>query len=248
MLLQAANASENIAFPSRGFWLGRSQSGKTTHLVDFVCNAYVPTYGITRIIIVCPNFSYQKAFQQMRSDPNITKLIRPEDIYEKPHQLVKETFTRITDSITNTQAKYIASCLPPPRVLIIIDDLTGKKLIQNRGQGPFSNLSTRTPHINTSMFVIAHQPKSVDINFRMNCEFIIAYQCDGKVSIEYLKEAYCSILIDPPMMRNILKTAWMGGKLSTAEIGQHFLFILVQPRKHTRFFIDFNEEIKLENE
>lgn len=244
---QQVDASYEIEFPSRGMWLGRSRSGKTTSMVNFLCNKYIPEHKITRIIVVCPNFLYQETFKPLRTDTNIAKLIAPEDIYHRPIHLKKETFAKILESIEKKNLEAKSKGNPLPRNLIIVDDLAGKKIIQGRGQGPFAHLAIQTPHISTSLFVAVQQPKAADLAFRLNCEFIIAFPFEGKISIEYMQEAYCTAILSHKKMKRILGAAWCGGKNDASEYGKHFLFILQQPRVHTRFFIDFKEEILITN-
>lgn len=235
------DASENITFPGRYLFVGRSKSGKTTELVRFFCKK--KNYSkIDRFIIVCPTFLVQDAYKPLRSNKEISCRIKPDDVYTITE---KDLFTKIFNSIKSevNQAKQTGARIKT--VVILVDDLAGESLIHNNRKGNFSNFSVACTHWNASLFVLSQNPMAVDPNFRENCEAILVFQSEGKPNVDWLRNSYESLAMEETDMRGIIKYAWKGGRQDKSEWGQHFLFIFAEPRKHTRFFIDFKREIPI---
>jgi hypothetical protein len=176
----------------------------------------------------------------MRSNPAISAKIHPEDIHTKQD---KNLFDRILLSIKNEYDKAKLMGVAPKRSFVLVDDLAGESLIHNNRKGSFSNFSVACTHWKTSMFVITQSPMAVDPAFRENCEGIIVFQSEGIYNVEWLRKSYQSLAMREIDMKAIIEMAWRGGRSDNSEWGKHFLFIFAEPRKHTRFFIDFKEEI-----
>lgn len=233
------DASENITFPGRYLFVGRSKSGKTTELVKFFCKKR--NYSkIDRFIIVCPTFLVQDTYKPLRTNPRIASKISPDDLHTITQ---KDLFTKIFNSIKSQANTEKQMGRKPKNVVVIVDDLAGESLIHNNRKGNFSNFAVACTHWNTSMFVISQNPMAVDPNFRENCEGILVFQSEGKPNVEWLRNAYESLAMEETDMKGIVRYAWKGGREDKSEWGQHFLFIFAEPRKHTRFFIDFKREI-----
>lgn len=236
-----ADASENIIQPSRAFWVGRSRSGKTTHMVDFICNKGFHKQ-VDRIIIVCPTFLIQATYSLMRMDYRIAAKIHPDDIHTSAGEGL---FTKIANNIFKEYNESIAVGGEGKRILVIVDDLAGNSAIHNNGKGSFANFAVACTHWNTSLFVISQSPTAVDPQFRKNCESLIIFQSEGIDNIEWLKRSYQSLAMTEMDMKGIILLAWRGGLKDNSEWGKHFLFIFAEPRNHTRFFIDFKKEINI---
>jgi len=236
----AADASELIQHPSRLFVVGRAQSGKTTWVVDHICKRFYKQ--IDRIIIICPTFLVQKTFAPMRDEKRINSMIDPTDVYT---EVTESTFKKVKNDIELKIKKANEVGGKTTRILILVDDLAGNSVIHNNRKGCFANFAVQTTHWNVSLFVISQQPFCVDPNFRNNCEGIIVFPSEGIDDLTWLKRAYQSLAMNQIQMKEILLLAWKGGKNDNSEWGRHFLFINSQPRRHTRFFIDFKKEINI---
>lgn len=152
----------------------------------------------------------------------------------------------VFDKIKSTARKCEEAGLPIPKTLILIDDLSGNSVIQGRRIGNFSNFVVQYRHWNTSFILMSQQPKCVDSNFRDNCSHIIAYPSERKDDEDWLQSSYNSTIFRERCdMRQIIKTAWQGGRNDQSELGFHFLYICSGPRAATRFFVDFDSEIEV---
>jgi hypothetical protein len=61
--------------------------------------------------------------------------------------------------------------------------------------------------------------------------------------VDWLLREYKTLHMDSDSMREVVETAWLGGRTDDSEEGEHFLYIQAVPRKPTKFYIDFEREI-----
>jgi len=196
--------------------------GKTTLLVDIIKSYYKKL--VTRILVVCPTFDVQDTFDPIR------RMVPPFNWFKGDDE---NTFADIFDIIR----------FNPEPTLIVVDDMSGTKAIHGNRKGHFANLAIAVTHWNTSLFVITHQPTSVSPNMRDNTENIIIFPSEGEDDVKWLKRAYTTIAMNKKLMEEMIALAWRGINTDT-EWGKHFLFIHAAPREPSRFFIDFDYEIK----
>lgn len=228
------NAASKLKHPTRCFIVGSAQTGKTTFLVKLIKNYFAAQ--VNRVIACGPTFPVQSTFDPIR------KFVKKEDIYPK---LNNKTLQLLIDRLESGVVRAKALGTDPEKILIFIDDMAGNSVIHGKRQGPFAALATQITHWNISLFVISQQPTCTDPNFRDNAENIIVFQDKGMGTYKWLKAAYESLDSDRDLVRKVILTAWQGGRGDNSERGQHFLFIHIEPRGGTRFFIDFEKEINV---
>lgn len=173
----------------------------------------------------------------------IRKYVRPEDVYLR---LDAATFKRITAKIFNAQKQSLKNTGKKIRFLVLVDDCAGSNAIHGNRQSPFAHLAVQTTHWSMTLIVITQNPTSVSPSFRENAENVAIFPSEGELEYQWLRRTYQSLAMEEDLMKKIITTAWKGGKRDNAEWGKHFLFIAARPRTHSRFFIDFKQEIRIE--
>lgn len=206
--------------------------GKTTFVVKLIATQFVSL--VDEIIVMCPTFNTQKTFDPIR------KLVDEKNIWTGGN---KNDFSGIHRYLKTSQDMRIKRGLPQKRVLILVDDMAGTNAIHGGRFSPFAHLAIQTPHLNCSLIVITQQPTSVSPSFRDNCEGVMVFPSEGILEVDWLKRSYQSLMMEENQMQKIILSAWRGGRKDNEEWGLHFLFIECLPRKHSRFWIDFEKQI-----
>ncbi len=208
--------------------------GKTTFIVKLILNSF--RFLVERIIIVCPTFFIQDVFKPLH------KLVLPKDVYES---VTKNDFDLIYKNIAREQKARKLKGEPLQKILILVDDMAGTTALHGGQISPFAHLAIQTPHWSTSMIVLTQGPTLVSPSFRKNAENILVFPSEGQIDVDWLKNTFQSVVMEPDKIRQILIKAWRGGRHDDKEWGLHFLFIESPPRRHTRFWIDFDKEIRI---
>lgn len=191
---------------------------------------------VDKIYVVCPTWESQTTFDPMRH------LVDPKDVYLTAD---KDTFTSLFRKIKLEQNLCLKKREPKKDILILIDDMSGSEAIHGGRRSPFGNLAIQTPHWNVSMMVLTQQPTTVSPSFRDNVENIFVFPSEGTLEVDWLKRCWTSLLMTKGKMEKIILEAWRGGRNDNSEWGKHFLFIQATPRRHSRFWIDLEKEIKV---
>jgi hypothetical protein len=221
-----------IQHPTRILVIGRSQMGKTTLSVQVVLNRFP---DMDRYIAICPSFHSQSTFDPIRH------LFRHDDVYENPKA---DIFKKIFNDIKAFNTFAISKGRRRPNTFILLDDMTGNNIIHGSGKGTFAQFACQVTHFKASLMVISHDPKRVDPNFRKNAENFIIFPSESKYDTAWLEESFNSRVFSLHHdFNDIVYQAWTGGK-GNKEVGKHFLFISSQPRQLSRFFSDFEYQIK----
>lgn len=225
-----------IKHPTRLFVVGRAQMGKTTEAVRVIQKRFG---DMDRYIVICPSFDTQRTFDPIRH------LFKPNDIHMNPKEgKFKEIEREIKNFNTFFRDAQLKKGITKPRrarTLLLIDDMTGKNLIQGNGRGNFSNFACQITHLDCSLMVIAHSPKSVDLNFRRNAENFLVFPSESKDSLDWIVDNFNSPVLGKHRdVKDMILQTWKG---RDGKIGEHFLFIHSQPRKLSRFFSDFDHEV-----
>ncbi len=235
-LIKIGPASKLIVHPTRVAVIGRAQMGKTTMSVELILNRFG---DMDRYFALCPSFHSQNTYDPIRH------LFRKNDVFERPSVA---TFERVLAEIKSFQQFAQQKQLPKPKVFILLDDVTGLSISHGNGKGVFGNFATRVSHENTSLFIITHDGVRIDPNFRTSAENVIVYPSCGEKSVRWLIDEYSSPILFKGMdFKKAVVAAWEG-KEGRKGIGKHFLFIHHAPRELPRFFSDFDNEIKVEEE
>lgn len=228
------NAGSKLEHPTRWLIVGESRTGKTTLMVNVIKHWFAGQ--VNRAIIFCPTFERQRTYDPIRA------LFKPKDVYTKVNP---KSIQMVMDQLEHGLKRAEATKTPQEKVLIVIDDMAGNSAIQGRRQGPFATLSVQTTHWNISLFVVSQEPTCCDPNFRNNAENITYFPSAGKCSFNWLQNTYTSLDMNKDDMKKIILLAQRGGRADNEERGRHFLYIYKEPGGFSRFFIDFNREIKV---
>ena len=211
--------------------MGKSGSGKTTLVVQLINERFRYDYG--RFYAVCPTFYIQDTFKPIRD------LFRREDVYLKPDlKSIKKLLGEIQGFAEYCQYKG----LPVPKSLVLFDDMSGSSLIHGCRKGIFAEFAVASRHWGASVIMISHQPQNVDPNYRDNCEEIIVFPSERQADHDWIKNNY-DASINKRNLMDKLEVAWKGG-VNKEEWGEHFFFLHTAHREKSRFFIDFNKELK----
>lgn len=221
-----------ITKPASVLVTGKCGSGKTTLVVDMV-NEVFPDMDLYFAFV--PSFYVQATFEPIRH------LFRRENVFTTPTELnMKTMIQKIKTIIEKCEEKKIRR----PNFFILVDDMSGSSIFHSNRKGIFSNFAVQYRHWNVSWVIISQQPSTIDPNFRDNLSSTIVFPSERRKEVEWLEDSYNSPCFGKEKhMHQIMRFAWMGGKETNEEFGQHFLFIHSAQRGMSRFFVDFNSEI-----
>jgi hypothetical protein len=147
---------------------GRSNSGKTTFLVNFILNQkYYELFEV--IYVFCPSFYTQRTF-------------KPLDEYVDPSNVYKRITKKTIKSMIATQKE-----LDYPRALIIIDDQSAEKSLNEGSKGSFARFCTNMRWYNSSIIALVHGLTAVSTTLRDNLDHLIMLYVGNN---RQLKKAY----------------------------------------------------------
>lgn len=219
--------------PYRALFAGKSKSGKTALAVKLINESW--RNEIDRFMVFCPTWD-QKAF-----DPIRDLVRRKEDIIQNYD---KDPFPSLYRQLLNIKKKCIEKKYQMPRTLLLIDDMSGSKILHGGRLSAFAHLSIQSNHLSLSIFVLTQQVKSISPAFRDNLDGLIAFPMNREEDRDWLFKEYNGNMIRKKTFKKIIKTAWKGvGNEGYDRYGQHFLFVHLPVRAPTRYFSDFNHEI-----
>lgn len=187
----------------------------------------------------------QKTFDPIRG------YVKPSDVFT---QITDRTFQSLFLTLKKSQESELDSTGKCTPICILVDDMAGCSALHGGRISPFGNLAIQTPHWNITLIVITQQPTAVTPSFRDNIENCIMFPSEGELEVEWLKRSYNSLMISNcekkrmEHLKAVTLLAWRGGHRHNKEWGKHFLGIHAPTRSHSRFYVDFKQEILLENE
>lgn len=221
-----------IQHPTRVFCIGRSQMGKTTLAVQVIMERFA---NLDRYIVICPSWD-QPTYNPIRD------WFKPCDVYRNPQ---RNTFDKIVQEIRAFNEFARRKGLETPKTFVLFDDMAGNNLVHSNGKGSFPNFATQTVHEGASLMVISQEPKRADPTFRKNCENFIIFPSEAKYDVDWLNESFNSPVFGKGHnFYDVLNFAWTAGK-GRSELGKHFMFIHSAPRTYSRFYCDFDRQVKM---
>lgn len=167
------------------------------------------------------------------------------NVYTNPSD---DIFTKIKRQL-QSQAEYCKRTERPEfRTLIFVDDMGGNKSIHGGRFGAFSELAVMCNHSNISIIAVAHQLTMIAPAFRHNLHCLVMFPSTREADVKLLCEEYKPLRWTKKQMRECILAAWEGDgqKIDDDDDveGDHFFVILQMPREKTRFYIDFEWEIR----
>lgn len=219
-----------ITHPGRTLVCGKSRGGKTTEAMDIIVNHLIPNEGIEQIYVLCPSYHEQKTYAPLK------KYVNNKNVHT---DATDKSLKAIVLSIQQIKAACTKRSIASPKILIVIDDMAGSNLLHSNRKGVFASLAVQCTHWNTSIMVISQQPTCVDPNFRDNAENTLSFPSTRWGDIDWLQKANQQIISSGLNIKDMVISAWLGGRADQEELGQHFLFIHIPIRKKTLYFIDF---------
>lgn len=223
--------------PGRYLFTGKSKSGKTTLAVEIIRAHFHKL--VDRIIIICPTFDKQSAFDPIR------QFIDPKrDVFNATSESGENIMTTIFNQLKEQQNVAISKKSKEPNTLILIDDIAGNKIVHGGRHGAFPNLAIMANHYNASMFVLSQQPKAISPAFRDNLEGVICFPTLKEQDRKWLYEEYNGCMLKQKTFMKLVKQAWKGpGNDHYNQFGEHFLFIVLPPRAAPRYFTGLTHEL-----
>jgi hypothetical protein len=172
-------------------------------------------------------------------------VLRKKDVYSNP---TSASFDEIKDDIKTVNDHCVKEGRPKVRTLIFVDDLSGLHVLHGGIYGSFPHFCNSARHAGTSLIVITQQPTSVTPAFRNNANCVIAFPTNRDEDIKWLIREYKMFNMDAKRMRALVIKAWRGMDHNGDEddetnIGKHFLFIIYDPRKCTKYYSDFDYSV-----
>lgn len=222
-----------ITWPFRILITGPCGAGKTSVAIK-IMETMASEYK--RLIVISPTYLTQRCFRKM------------DDLIKDPRRDIfpdatKNIFIMIGKQIQRQHDYCEQNGLPSIPTLIFIDDNTSNNAIHGGRMGSLGNLTVTCRHYNASLLCISHQGKAITPGFRNNVTGLIAFPTTNRVETDFISTEFGNMLWTQEQFRRVVIHCWKGGKVNMSEWGKHFIFVLLQPREPTRYFIDFSEEI-----
>lgn len=228
-------ADAEIQHPFRLLITGKAKSGKTTLCVKKINENIRPR--VQRLIVVCPTWESQKVFDPIRD------MVKSERDVFSPFSA--KIFEKIYEQLQQQLKIALEKGLPPIETCLLIDDMAGTKDVHGGRQTPFGQIAIQASHLHCSIFTMTQSPKAISPMFRENLDGVIAFIPQSRRDRDWLYEEYNGNMMKKETYMKMLKTAWKGfGNCDHEEFGKHFIFILFQTRSPTRYFADFENELR----
>jgi hypothetical protein len=223
----------HLVHPMRIFTTGRSKTGKSTEIVRIIDTFFRPQND--RLVICCPTWETQDTFDPIRD------MIRNQerDILETDF----DPFPKFLRNLKKQKLFTVKHKKKPIRTLLFVDDLMGTP-IQGKRLSALSNLTVQARHLDLSIIIVSQQPKYTSPAIRQNCDAYICYPPNGPSGKAFIFEELNGNCLDKDVFGKLILQAWRGYKRKDdKEMNQHFLFVLIESRKPSRYFGDFTCEL-----
>ena len=231
--MQPVQAEKYLVHPLRLYVTGRSKSGKTTETVGIIDKVFRPQ--VDRMVVCVPCWFTQSLFDPIRD------MVKPErDILD---YRAKDPFFPLLKALFKQTALAKKAGRKNLNTLLLVDDMVGQSCISNR-MSSFSNLAIQAPHLALSIITISQNPKSVVAAFRTNCDAYLCFPPQSIMGRNWLHEELNGNQMSKEGFDKLIDKAWRGKRKDFNEMNQHFLFVVLQNRRQTRYFMDFGIELE----
>ena len=234
-----------LIHPAMVFVTGRAGGGKTTTVVDVIDRVFRPQ--IDRMVVCCPTWLTQSTFRPIRNMVDLSRDILECNPNSFQKRNIKDPFKGFFKSIVKQRTLAHEKGVESPKTLLFIDDMGGEKS-QHERLGYLTRLAVQYRHLNLSIILISQQPKLTVNAVRQNLSAAICFPPTSTNGANWLHEELNMNRIPKKEFDFMIDSAWAGGLNTRKELGQHFLFVVVVPRKPARYFIDFSSELKCDLE
>lgn len=231
--MEPLHAEKNLEHPLRLYVTGRSKSGKTTETVRLVDKVFRPQ--VDRTVICIPSWFTQRTF-----DPIRDMVKEDRDILD---YRAADPFFNFLKALLKQSALAKKAGRKNLNTLLIVDDMVGQSCIANR-MSSFSNLAIQAPHLDLSIITISQNPKSVVAAFRTNADAFLCFPPQSSAGRKWLHEELNGNQMSTEGFDKLIDKAWRGKRKDFNEMNQHFLFVILQNRRQTRYFMDFTTELE----
>jgi hypothetical protein len=233
-------AERLLHHPCRVFSTGRSGAGKTWSAVDLIDRVFRPQ--VSRLVVCCPSWESQEMFNPIRD-----MVRRKEDILNPNPRNGGDPLEKFFRSLQKLRkiCKEQGRSMTP--TLLLFDDMGGSQT-QSKRIGSLSQIGIQARHFNLSVIVISQQPKLTCTGYRQNVDAAICFPPTSTNGKQWFHEELNLNWCGKKEFDYMLTAAWQGGRDDKKEIGSHFLFVVIEPRKPARYFIDYSAELHCDGE
>lgn len=110
----------------------------------------------------------------------------------------------------------------PTKRLVVFDDVSFEKSMNEGSKGFFSGISYNAVHWNVSLLVIAHRTTTISAGMRENCEYLALFNTNNNEEVEDLAKSFSAGLNKKSFLALFKKTIW--DNIQTGEDRYPFLF------------------------
>lgn len=205
--------------------MGKSQSGKTTLAVE-VIKKLLPS--IKTVFIISPTYDLQPTWDPIRKELSQKNLQK----YTSGERYVRSYF-----EIRKKAAKLRKEELEPS--LLIIDDVSAERSLNERGKGDLSWLVFNSVWINMSIVCIVHKFSSVTAAMRENPEHVMVFTLLNTTEIDAFAEQI-NVLGDKNAMKDLYKQVVTDRTLSGDRHAFMYIYCGSPPRVFRKFLAEIN--------
>lgn len=219
-----------INHPFRLLIVGKSQSGKTTLAIK--CIEYLIPQ-VNEVYVTSPTFDYQPAWNPIRSAVTLN--------HQAPEELFKALGAVIRGHETDDDHK--AGTRIPVKRLLVCDDVSYEKAINQGNKGLFNGFAYNAVHWNLSMVVIVHKVANIGAGMKENCDGLVIFNTVEK-EIKNIHETF-GLCRTPKQAKNLIHQ-FIKKKIESNEDSHPFIFMDL---KHgDRLYFKMKERLVIETD
>ena len=214
-----------IKHPSRTLIIGKAGSGKTTVGVNIV-QWLRPQ--VDELVICSPTFEFQPTWDPVRKSTTLY------------HDSVDVILKLLKDQIVHAigDDKHKIGRRIDKRRLIVFDDVSYEKAINQGNKGFFNALAYNARHWNISLLVMCHKIANVGAGMRENLQFLVLFNTINRTELEKMYLNFGITLTKKALIHLFNKTIWE--KIESEEDKYPFLFVDVE---HGKVYFKFQYRI-----
>ena len=182
---------EQLKLPQNFSICGNTKSGKT-FLTNKILHHLRGEWDV--LVILSPTIKLSGDFgdfqenQEEGKGPLIYKFDKPKDFQEALNDIVEQQ-----ECIIINHGKKNT-----PQVVVVLDDMVGNSML--RFKGPIDRLSTKSRHLNISLFVLSQRISAIPRTYRLNTQTFILFSIANYSELEKTLEESV-----PKSLRNPLR-------------------------------------------